>query len=106
MNHSQQNKPAAGFGTSTNTPMAQHDESRVAESIEHGRRMVAHQISDRPLSTLALSFVAGAGIGSLVGSLLFDQYAHRHQTPTGFFNQISDTVSHAVAQAIPTSLKR
>lgn len=86
--------------------LAGTEESRIAESVEHGRRVIAHQISDHPLSTLALSFVAGAGIGSLVGSLLFDQYAHRQQTPTSFLNQVSDTVSHAVAQAIPSSLRR
>lgn len=77
-----------------------------ATIVERGKRAAAHQVSERPLSLLALSFVVGAGAGSLFGSILFDQYAQRRRSSTWMLEKISESVSNAVAQAIPQSLKR
>lgn len=69
------------------------------EAVTRGRRIAAHQLSERPLSVLALGFVVGAGAGTLIGSLLFDHLVQRQASTAGLLQRISDTVSEAVSQA-------
>lgn len=105
MESTNRNFPSEHTGISPQQKEGDSFQDASLEAINRGRRLAAHHVSERPLSVLALGFVAGAGAGTLIGSLLFDQFVQRQTSTSSLLQRISDTVSDAVTQAKAQTFK-
>ncbi len=78
----------------------------IGKGLTQGREYVEGQVVEHPTSSVALSFVLGAGVGVVVGAMLFDQ-RHRHRAQANdLLSRVTRAVSQAVSDAIPEQLKR
>lgn len=86
---------------------AQDMGQRARASLEQGKRSVDQTIAERPASSVLLGFVIGAGVGTLIGSVLFERRpARRGYLSDGLMQRIADTVSRTVSDSIPHALRR
>ena len=90
----------------SDTSSAKLKVSAIGKGLAQGKEYVTEQVVEHPTSSIALSFVIGAGIGVVVGASLFDQ-RRRHRSQTNeFLSRMSRAVSKAVTDSLPDQLRR
>lgn len=98
----QDHRPAVGNVPPQDPGAALKDEA--VETLARGQRRLAHEVSQRPMASLAVCFLAGAAVGSLVVKLLAEEGTVRDRRPSQWMERVGQRIADAVVQAVPDAL--
>ncbi|REK18798.1 MAG: hypothetical protein DWQ37_03045 [Planctomycetota bacterium] len=88
-------------------PTGSSEERTVTQRVGEGKRYLEERVAENPTSVMLLSFVLGAGVGTVLGMTLLDQGSNRRRkTADGFLAHVSDTVTRAIHDSIPDKFFR
>lgn len=74
--------------------------------VTNVRRRAVHQVNERPVATTVLTFVAGASLGAVVGSLLFDEVVRRRRASSSTIETMATRISELLSASLPDALQR